>query len=199
GEHERILYVTRSYQLVSLDAKTGLPDPAFGDGTEVDLRKDWDHEVDPQGPVIGLHAAPTVVRNTAVVGAASPSTGPGYLRGFDVRTGKRKWIFHTVPRKGEFGYETWLKPGSAEEATNTGVWAAMSADPELGLLFAGVELPQADYVGTTRPGPGLFSETLVALDCETGERKWHYQLEHHGIWDRDVPCASILLDLPGPK
>ncbi|MGI4877997.1 MAG: PQQ-binding-like beta-propeller repeat protein [Janthinobacterium lividum] len=199
GKDERILYVTRSYQLISLDAKTGLPDPSFGDGTEVDLRKDWDHEVDPKAAIIGLHAAPTIIRNTVVVGAASPSTGPGYLRGFDVKTGKRKWIFHNVPLKGEFGYDTWLEAGSAEKATNTGVWAPMSADPELGLVYAGVELPQEDYVGTTRAGNSLFSETLVALDCETGQRKWHYQLEHHGIWDRDVCCAAILLDLPGPR
>lgn len=198
GKAERILYVTRSYQLVSLDAKTGLPDPAFGDGVEVDLRRDWDHEVDPKAAIVGLHAAPTIVRNTVVVGAASPSTGPGYLRGFDVKTGKRKWIFHTVPLKGEYGYNTWLDAGSAEKATNTGVWAPMSADPELGLLYAGVELPQEDYVGVTRHGNALFSETLVALDCETGERKWHYQLEHHGIWDRDVCSAAVLLDVPGP-
>ena len=196
GENERVLFVTRSYQLVSLDALTGRPDPNFGDGIEVDLRKDWDHEVDPKGPVVGLHAPPTVVRNTVVVGAASSSTGPGYLRGYDVKTGKRKWIFHTVPQKGEFGYDTWLVPGQAEEATNTGVWAPMSADPELGLVYAGVELPPTDYVGATRHGNALFSETLVALDCETGERKWHYQLTHHGIWDFDIPCAAILLDLP---
>jgi quinoprotein glucose dehydrogenase len=198
GKEERVLYVTRSYQLVSLDAKTGRPDPNFGDGTEVDLRKDWDHEVDPKAAIVGLHAAPTVVRNTVVVGAASPQTGPGYLRGFDVKTGKRKWIFHTVPLKGEFGYDTWLE-GSAEKQTNTGVWAPMSADAELGLVYAGVEMPQQDYLGINRPGPGLFSETLVALDCETGERKWHYQLEHHGIWDRDVCSAAVLMDLPGPK
>lgn len=196
GTDERILFVTRSYQLVSLDAKTGRPDPNFGDGTEVDLRKEWDHDVDPKAPIVGLHAAPTIVRNTVVVGNASASTGPGYLRGYDVKTGKRKWIFHTVPQKGEFGYDTWIKEGQAEQATNTGVWAPMSGDAELGLVYAGVELPQTDYVGTTRHGDGLFSETLVALDCETGERKWHYQLSHHGIWDRDIPCAAILIDLP---
>ncbi|WP_443970051.1 outer membrane protein assembly factor BamB family protein [Sphingobium sp. CR28] len=199
GTEERILFVTRSYQLISLDAKTGRPDPNFGDGTEVDLRKEWDAEIDPVKPIVGLHAAPTIVRNTVVVGNASTSTNIGHLRGYDVKTGKRKWIFHTVPKKGEFGYDTWIVPGQAEKATNTGVWAPMSADPELGLVYAGVELPQTDYVGTTRHGDGLFSETLVALDCETGERKWHYQLEHHGIWDRDVPCAAILLDLPGPR
>ena len=113
-------------------------------------------------------------------------------------TGQRKWIFHTVPQRGEFGYDTWLEAGSAENATNTGVWAPMSGDAELGLVYAGVELPQTDYVGTTRPGNALFSESLVALDCETGERRWHYQLTHHGLWDFDIPCAAILLDLPRP-
>jgi quinoprotein glucose dehydrogenase len=194
GAAERVLYVTRSYQLVSLDARTGLPDPAFGKDNEVDLRLDWDHEVDPRAAVVGLHAPPTIVRDVVVVGAASASTGPGYLRGFDVRTGKRKWIFHTVPRKGEFGYDTW-QAGQAEAATNTGVWAPMSADAELGLVYAGVELPQADWLGVTRHGDALFTETLVALDVETGQRRWHYQTEHHGLWDRDICSAPVLVDI----
>jgi len=195
GTEERILYVTISYQLISVDAKTGLPDPKFGNGKEVDLRLDWDHTVDPRAPIVGLHAAPTVVRNTVVVGAASASSGPGHIRGFDVHTGKRKWIFHTVPQKGEFGYDTW-QPGQAETATNTGVWAPMTADEELGTVYCGVELPQADWIGKTRFGNALFTETLVALDCDTGKRKWHYQTEHHGLWDRDICAAAILYDLP---
>ena len=195
GKEERILYCTISYQLVSIDAKTGLPDPHFGDGHEVDLRNDWDHTVDPKARVVGIHAPPLVARDVAVIGNASASTGPGYLRGYDVRTGKRKWIFHTVPQKGEFGYDTW-QAGQAETATNTGVWAMMSADPELGLIYAGVELPQADTVGLTRLGNStLFSETLVALDIDTGVRKWHYQTEHHGLWDRDIPSPATLFDL----
>ena len=193
GKEERILYVTISYQLISIDAKTGLPDPKFGDGHEVDLRLDWDHPVDPRGSVVGLHAAPTVCRDVVVVGAASASTGPGHIRGFDVRTGKRKWIFHTVPQKGEFGYDTW-GPGQPETATNTGVWAPMTADDEMGVLYAGVELPQADWIGRTRTGNALFTETLVALDINTGVRKWHYQTEHHGLWDRDICAAAILYE-----
>jgi quinoprotein glucose dehydrogenase len=196
GAAERILYVTRSYQLISIDTKTGLPDPSFGANNEVDLRLDWDHDVDLRASIVGLHAAPTVCRDVVVIGAASPSTGPGYLRGFDVRSGKRKWIFHNVPKKGEFGYDTWIKAGQAETATNTGVWAPMSADPELGLLYAGVELPQTDTSGASRFGNALFSETLVALDIETGERRWHYQTEHHGLWDRDICSAATLFDLP---
>lgn len=196
GTNERVLYVTRGYTLFSLDAKTGVPDPSFGTNGSVDLRLNDDQTIDPDRGVIGLHAPPLVVRDVVVVGAAPTAFTKGYLRGFDVRTGQRKWIFHTIPRKGEFGYETWIVPGQAEAAGNTGVWAPMSADPELGLIYAGVEMPQTDMLGIGRQGPSLFSETVVALDIDTGERKWHFQLEHHGLWDRDVCCAGILCDIP---
>jgi quinoprotein glucose dehydrogenase len=139
-----------------------------------------------------------------VVGAAHLTGGApphrknvkGYVRGFDVRTGKRKWIFHTIPRKGEFGYDSWIVPGQAEEAGNTGAWAQMSADPELGLVYLPVELPTGDYNGQYRHGAGLFGESLVAVDAETGKRRWHYQFVHHGLWDMDIPCAAILCDIP---
>ncbi len=196
GTIERIFYCTRSYQMISLDAKTGLPDPAFGVNGELDLRLDLDQTVDPVRGVIGIHAPPLVIKNTVVVGAAPSPAVQAHLRGFDVRTGKRKWIFHTIPKKGEFGYDTWLTAGQAEAAGATGVWAPMSGDEELGLIYAGVELPAADQLGVTRAGNSLFSETLVALDAETGQRRWHYQLEHHGLWDRDVSSAAILFDLP---
>ena len=196
GPVERILYVTRSYQLVSLDAKTGLPDPAFGVGGEVDLRKDWDQEVDPARPVAGLHAAPLIVGDTIVVGTAPSAAVKAHLRAYDVRTGQRKWIFHTVPQKGEFGYDTWIEEGQAEATGATGVWAPMSADPELGLVYVGVELPPADLVGVSRKGSTLFAECIVALDIETGVRRWHYQMEHHGLWDRDVSAAPMLCDFP---
>ena len=196
GNQERIVYVTRGYSMFSLDAKTGIPDPNFGDGGRIDLRLNDDQEMDPNKGVIGLHAPPFVVKDTVVVGAAPTVESKGYIRGFDIRTGKRKWIFHTIPRKGEFGYDTWTTPGQAEAAGNTGSWAPMSADPELGLVYVGVELPQTDTTGTTRTGPNLFGESLVALDIETGLRKWHYQLIHHGLWDRDVCCAGVICDIP---
>jgi len=196
GTSERIIYVTRGYNMFSLDAKTGIPDPAFGTGGMVDLRQDDDQTMDPDKGVIGLHATPLVVKNTIVVGAAPTLASKGYVRGFDVKTGQRKWIFHTIPRKGEFGYDSWTTPGQAEAAGNTGAWGSMSADPELGLVYVPVELPQADSLGVTRTGSNLFGETLVALDIETGLRKWHYQLIHHGLQDRDICCAGILCDIP---
>jgi quinoprotein glucose dehydrogenase len=200
GNNERVLYVTPGYRLFSLDAKTGLPDPAFGLQGVVDLRLDDDQEMDPMTADNGLHSTPLVAKNVVVVGCAHSGGGSprsqknvkGYTRGYDVKTGKRKWIFHTVPKKGEFGYDTWTTEGQAEIVGNTGVWGQMSADEELGLVYIGVELPTGDEVGMYRAGPGLFGESVVALDIETGKRKWHYQMVHHGIWDMDVPCAVIL-------
>jgi quinoprotein glucose dehydrogenase len=195
GTSERVVFVTRSYEMISLDAKTGLADPAFGTNGIVDLRLNDDQVMDPTRGVIGMHAPPLVVKDTIVVGAAPTADSKGYVRGFDVKTGQRKWIFHTIPMKGEYGYDTWLTPGQAEAAGNTGSWAPMSADEELGLVYVGVEMPNTDMLGVTRAGPGLFGESLVALDIESGQRKWHYQMIHHGLWDRDVSCAGIICDL----
>jgi quinoprotein glucose dehydrogenase len=204
GTNERIFYVTIGYQLISVDAKTGNPDPNFGKNGVVDLREEDDQEMDPLNADIGLHSTPMVVKNVVVVGAAHlPGGSPGsvkgvkgYTRGYDVKTGKRLWIFHTIPDKGEFGYDTWIVPGQAENNQHAGVWAQMSADPDLGLVYIGVELPGGDSVGVYRHGNALFSESIVALDVQTGKRKWHYQMVHHGIWDHDVPCAAILCDIP---
>jgi len=118
----------------------------------------------------------------------------GFVRGFDVRTGKRLWIFHTIPKPGEFGYDTW-ENDSATYTGNTGVWGQISVDEQLGMAYLPVELPTGDYYGGHRPGNGLFGETVVAVDLKTGQRKWHYQLVHHGIWDMDIPDAPMLVDI----
>ena len=201
GREERILYVTPGYRLIALDAKTGLMIPSFGKSGVVDLKMDDDQDIDLITGEVGLHAAPTVAGDTVIVGAAHLAGGvpksktnvKGYVRGFDVRTGKRLWIFHTIPKPGEFGYNTW-ENDSAEYTGNTGVWAQISVDEELGLVYLPVELPTGDYYGGHRPGNGLFGESIVAVDLKTGQRKWHYQLVHHGIWDWDIPCAPILVD-----
>jgi len=203
GSHdERILYVTPGYRLIALNAKTGIPVPGFGQNGIVDLKLDDDQQIDLVKGEVGLHATPVVAGDTVIVGAAhrsgavprSKTNVKGYVRGFDVRTGKRLWIFHTIPRPGEFGYNTWEKD-SADYTGNAGVWGQISVDEELGLAYLPVELPTGDYYGGHRPGNGLFGESLVAVDLKTGERKWHYQLVHHGIWDMDIPCAPILADI----
>jgi glucose dehydrogenase len=202
GREERILYVTPGYRLVALNAKTGALVPGFGQGGMVDLKLDDDQQVDLVTGELGLHATPVVAGDTVIVGAAhrsgavpkSKTNAKGYVRGFDVRTGKRLWIFHTIPRPGEFGYNTWEKD-SADYTGNAGVWGQISVDEELGMVYLPVELPTGDYYGGHRPGNGLFGESLVAVDLKTGQRKWHYQLVHHGLWDMDIPCAPILADI----
>lgn len=196
GTAERVIFTTIGYQMVSLDAKTGLLDPGFGRNGVVDLRDEFDQEVDKVKPVVGIHSAPLVIGTTIVVGNAPTAAIKGYVRAYDVLTGRRKWIFHTIPRAGEFGADTWTDQTQRENAKNAGAWAQMSADPELGLVYIPVELPAADQVGVTRRGNALFSESIVAVDIETGVRRWHYQLQHHGLWDRDIPCAPILCDIP---
>lgn len=202
GRDERIIYVTPGYRLISLDAKTGVPVPTFGTAGMIDLKLDDDQQIDLVTGEVGLHATPLVAGNTVIVGAAhlaggepkSKSNVKGYVRGFDVKTGKRLWIFHTIPKPGEFGYTTWEKD-SAEYTGNTGVWAQISVDEDLGMAYLPVELPTGDYYGGHRPGNGLFGESIVAVDLKTGQRKWHYQLVHHGIWDMDIPCAPMLVDI----
>jgi quinoprotein glucose dehydrogenase len=117
------------------------------------------------------------------------------VRGFDARSGKLLWTFHTIPEKGEFGYDTWLTPGSAEYTGNGGVWGPMSADPELGLVYLPVEGGTSDMYGGERHGNNLFANSLVAVDVRSGQRVWHQQLVHHDIWDYDNPTAPILLDV----
>jgi quinoprotein glucose dehydrogenase len=202
GREERILYVTPGYRLLALDAKTGNPIPTFGNGGIVDLKLDDDQEMDLVTGEVGLHAAPVVADDVVIIGAAhrpggvpkSKTNVKGFVRGYDVRTGKRLWIFHTIPQSGEFGYDTWERD-SASYTGNTGVWGQISVDEQLGMAYLPVELPTGDYYGGHRPGNGLFGETLLAVDLKTGQRKWHYQLVHHGIWDMDIPCAPMLVDI----
>jgi quinoprotein glucose dehydrogenase len=202
GRSERIIYVTPGYHMIALDAKIGRPVPGFGKDGIVDLKLDDDQKMDLITGEIGLHAAPVVAGNTIIVGAAHlPGGAPksrknekGYVRGFDVRTGKRLWIFHTIPLADEYGNETW-ENNSWTYTGNTGVWGQISVDEELGLVYLPVEMPTGDYYGGHRPGNNLFGSSIVALDLKTGQRKWHYQFIHHDIWDWDTPCAPILVNV----
>ncbi|HYW48122.1 MAG TPA: pyrroloquinoline quinone-dependent dehydrogenase [Bryobacteraceae bacterium] len=204
GKVERILYVTPGYRLIELDAKTGALVPSFGKGGAVDLKLDDDQTILPDLTTgeIGLQSAPVVAKDTIIIGAAfregmtpkSMRNNKGYVRGFDVRTGKRLWIFHTIPVKGEAGYDTW-QDGSAEYTGNTGVWTQISVDEQLGLVYLPVESPTGDYYGGHRPGNNLFGESLVCVDLKTGQRKWHFQLVHHPLWDMDISSGPLLADI----
>ena len=198
----RVITVTPGYYLVSLNAETGLPDPDFGAGGWVDLteglRRAPNRRLD-----VGLTSPPLVVGDVIIVGSAHElsfrppfkANVKGDVRGFDARTGKLLWTFHTIPEPDEAGYETWFN-GSADYTGNAGVWAPMSADEELGLVYLPIESATGDRYGGDRHGANLFANSLVALDVKTGERRWYFQLIHHDIWDWDTPTAPILADLP---
>ena len=202
GGRPYILTVTPGYQLVKLDAVTGLPDASFGDAGVVDLtrglRRAAGRPLD-----IGLTAPPLIVDDVIVVGSAhavsfrppSKANVKGDVRGFNADTGEQLWSFETIPSRGDPGYETWLK-GSADFTGNAGVWAHMSADPKLGLVYLPVESATGDQYGGDRPGNNLYSSSLVAVDYRTGKRRWHFQHTHHDIWDWDTPTAPVLADLP---
>jgi len=247
GREERVLLITPGYHLVSLDAKTGRPDPKFGRDGVVDLQDGLGFPlvplaVDDSGPLIISDAAPlrrarpgegwdpvrkigadgsvgidpvhgqiansspAIVVNGVIILGNSSIHGyypirahnlPGYVRGFDVRTGRQLWKFNLIPQPGEFGADTWER-GSRVDSDGVGKvdpWATYSADPDLGLVYIPTGMPLLDEYGGHRPGNNLFGNSLVALDVRTGQRKWHFQMVHHDIWDYDTPMSPNLVDI----
>jgi len=201
GREERIFVVTTGFYLVALNAKTGVPVKSFGVDGAVDLMAelhvDFDHVTR-----IGNSSPAMVYRDTVIVPPAleegfvptSMHNSPGYVMAFDARTGKQKWVFHTVPKDGEFGADTWQGKSNGYTG-NTGVWAPISVDPELGRAYLPIETPTDDYYGGHRLGSGLFANSVVAVDLETGKRIWHYQITHHDIWNYDLPSAPTLVNM----
>jgi quinoprotein glucose dehydrogenase len=203
---DRIVYVTTGYRLVELNAKNGSMIQSFGRDGVVDLKvgavKGKGEQVDLETGEIGIHATPTIVKDVVIVGSSmrEGATVPthnntkGLVRAFDVRTGRLLWTFHTIPRPGEFGAETWENESWAVNG-NTGVWTQISVDEELGLVYLPIETPTSDFYGGHRPGNNLYAESLVAVDLKTGQRKWHFQFVHHPLWNFDNCCAPLLADI----
>ena len=207
GKDERILYVTIGFRLVCLDAKTGALVTSFGRNGLVDLKEAAvfgnRQPIDLTTGEIGVHSVPTVTRDGIVLIGSSMREGgtprthnntKGLVQAFDVRTGKRLWNFNTIPRPGEFGNDTWLNDSWAVNG-NVGVWNQISVDEDLGLAYLPVETPTSDFYGGHRPGNNLFADSIVAVDLKSGQRKWHYQLVHHSLWNFDVSAAPILADI----
>src|SRR5262245_2655461 len=206
GKEERLLYVTTGYRLVALDAKTGNRIPGFGKEGMVDLKvgvtSGTGQQIDLETGDAGLHSTPTVVKDVVIVGMAmkegmtikTHNNTKGQVRAFDVKSGKQLWAFNTIPKPGEFGNDTWQNNSWATNG-NTGVWTQITVDEELGLVYLAVESPSSDFYGGHRPGDNLFGESLVCVDLKTGQRKWHFQMVHHPIWDYDLSSAPILADI----
>ncbi len=204
GDNSRVIVSTNDGYVISLVAETGAVDMAF-DGGRIDLTDGIPranrNELDYQGALpLGAVSPPIVVGDILVVQHITSNREvfkerpPTWIRGYNVRTGETVWTFHTIPQQGEFGVETWQEE-SWRYTGNGGVWTMLSADLELGYVYLPTEAATNDFYGGHRPGDNLFTESLVALDASTGERVWHFQFVHHGIWDYDTPAAPNLIDI----
>ncbi len=200
---DRVYVVTPGYHLIALDAATGQPIAEFGRNGVLDLQENLrTREGVPVAGSIGASSPAAVIGDVLVVGAAlhvgmrppSKSNTPGDVRGFDARTGRLLWTFHTIPEPGEFGHDTWLE-NSWTYTGNAAVWAQISWDAELGYVYLPTEAATGDYYGGHRPGTNLFSTSILTLDARTGKRVWHFQTIHHDIWDWDNTTAPILADV----
>jgi quinoprotein glucose dehydrogenase len=197
GTDKRILYAAGIF-LFALDARTGKPIPEFGAGGRIDMTKDLDRET--PGAFNGATTPGVIYKDLVIMGSSvgeGPRTAaPGHIRAFDVRTGKRRWIFHTIPHPGEYGYETW--PKDAWKTTGgANNWGGMSLDEKRGVVYASLGSPAFDFYGGDRLGDNLFGNSIVALDAATGKRIWHYQTLHHDIWDLDLPANPNLVKWNG--
>jgi quinate dehydrogenase (quinone) len=193
----RIVFGTVDSRLMAIDARTGKPCSDFGQGGQVDLRAEDGHRFQEETSFGSrITAPPAIYKDLAITGRAlqeSPGRGPnGDVRAYDVRTGKLVWRFHTVPRPGELGHDTWPADGW-QDRSGTNVWSVMSVDSENGLVFLPLGSPASDFYGGDRKGANLFGNALVALDAATGQRRWHFQMVHHDLWDYDVPAQPVLV------
>ena len=198
GKQERIFAGTIDAYLIALDAKSGKPIPSFGVEGRIDLTSGLRRPIDRK--LYGVNSPPVICRDVIVVGSSVydyPISGempPGDVRGFDARTGKLLWTFHTIPQPDEVGNSTWREE-SWKRLGAANAWTMLSADEQLGLVYIPLSTPANDHYGGHRPGDNLFAESLVCLNARTGKRVWHFQTTHHGLWDYDLPAAPILADI----
>jgi quinoprotein glucose dehydrogenase len=193
GEDKRIYYSAGIY-LFAINARTGKLIPTFGDKGKIDLRQGLNRHVK------GMHYNSTtpgvIFKNNLIIGSTvgegPEPAAPGFVRAFDINTGKLNWVFHTIPQAGEFGNDTW-ENDSWKKAGGVNSWAGISLDEKRGIAFIATGSPTWDFYGQDRYGDNLFGNCVLALDANTGKRIWHFQTVHHDIWDKDVPCPPNLV------
>jgi quinoprotein glucose dehydrogenase len=196
GDRERIFAPVQN-RILCLNAKTGNIVETFGDNGAIDLEKDVDRDLT-RGETIVATTPGGIYRDLLIVStrdAEGPRpAAPGHIRAYDVRTGKRRWIFHTIPHPGEFGYDTW-SPDSWKTTGGANCWGGLSIDETRGLVFVSTGSATFDFYGGDRVGANLFANSVIALKAETGERVWHFQTVHHDLWDYDIPCQPTLVTI----
>jgi len=191
--YEDRVFVTYRNFLIALDRKTGVPIESFGIGGKVDLRDGLGRP--PESMSVSASSPGVIFEDLLILGSTVPETlpgSPGHIRAFDVHTGKLRWIFHTIPWPGEFGYETWPKD-AYKISGGANAWAGLTVDPKLGMVFAATGSASFDFYGANRIGDDLFANCVLALDARTGKRIWHFQGVRHDTWDLDFPAAPSLV------
>ena len=186
---DRVFFAQEQF-LWALDRQTGKPIPSFGDNGRIDLRNGLGRP--PENLTVGATSPGVIFEDMIIMGSIVPETlpgSPGDIRAFDTQTGKQRWIFHTIPHPGEFGYETW-PPDAWKISGGANAWSGLTVDAQLGLVFAATGSASFDFYGANRIGDNLFADCLLALDARTGKRVWHFQAVHHDVWDRDFPAAA---------
>jgi len=192
GAEQRIFAAVQSY-VYALDARTGKSIPSFGNNGRIDLRQDLGR--DPEKQSIVLTSPGVIYKDLLILGDRTPEAlpaPPGDIRAYDVRTGKLRWSFHTIPHPGEFGYETW-PPAAWTYSGAANNWAGMSVDEKRGIVYVPTGSAATDFYGADRRGDNLFANSLLALNASTGQRIWHFQAVHHDLWDRDFPSPPSLV------
>ncbi|MDH3281244.1 MAG: PQQ-binding-like beta-propeller repeat protein [Gammaproteobacteria bacterium] len=195
GDDRRIFYGS-GVHLFAVNASNGQLVEAFGENGRIDLRKGLGADHDSRR--VSVRAPGVIYKNIIVLGSSvgegPHQAAPGHIRGYDVRSGEQRWIFHTVPHPGEFGYATW-SPESYKTVGGANAWGGLTLDEKRGIVFAGTGSPTYDHWGGNRIGDNLFANSVLALNAETGERIWHYQTVHHDLWDYDLPTPPTLVSL----
>jgi len=193
GDEKRIFYVAGS-MLYAIDASNGKMITSFGRDGRIDLHEGLDKDVHDR--YVAATSPGIIFKDLIIMGSRvdeGPMAAPGHIRAFDVRTGERKWIFHTIPWPGEFGYDTWEDSTAYRNIGGANCWSGFSMDEKRGIVFVPLGSASFDFYGGRRKGQNLFGNSLVALDAATGKRIWHYQYVHHDVWDRDFPTPPALV------
>ena len=191
--HQDRVFVTNNSDLWALDRKTGKPLESFGDNGRVDLRQGLDRPAETL--TVSATSPGVIFEDMLIMGSTVPETlpgSPGHIRAYDVKTGKLRWIFHTIPHPGEFGYDTWPKE-AYKISGGVNAWAGLAIDAQLGMVFAATGSASFDFYGANRLGDNLFANCVLALDARTGKRIWHFQSIKHDVWDYDFPAAPNLV------
>ncbi|HEU5053176.1 MAG TPA: PQQ-binding-like beta-propeller repeat protein [Hanamia sp.] len=196
GKDEKRIFYSANSQLYCINAVTGKPVSSFGENGKIDLHNDIGRDVS------DLYIATTtpgiIYKDLIIIGtrvSEEADAAPGYIRAYDVNTGKLGWIFHTIPEPGEYGYDSWEDKDAWKHIGGVNTWSGFSLDEKRGILFAPTGSASYDFYGGKRLGDDLFANCVLALDASTGKRIWHFQTVHHDVWDRDLPTAPVLITL----